>query len=141
VRVAILVLLVLSIVVGGGKRLYETGRFAFQIAHEADLEKRRRIVFGGWYEGVQRLRRDTPPDASIDFVMLRPDARDLAVLAAAELQPRDVRLFDGWTAWKQRRRAALLHDRKAANAASASPPSPAQIVVVIDPAAEEPFRW
>lgn len=140
-RVAILVLIVASTVLAGVKPLADTARLSYQLACLPDLETRRATLFGSWYPGVQRLRRETPPDATIDFVMLRPEARDIAVLGAAELQPRDVRLFDGWTAWKQRKRAELLHDARAANAVPGPPPSPARFVVVVDPAAPEPFRW
>ena len=140
-RIALLVLIVASSVVAGARRFHETAHLAVQLARSPDLESRRRVLFGSWYEGVQRLKRETPPSATIDFVMLRPEARDIAVLGAAELQPRDVRLFDGWEAWRQRRRAELLHDARAANAAPGPPPSPAQFVVVVDPAAPEPFRW
>jgi hypothetical protein len=141
VRVALLVLVVASTVFAGARRLYDTARLAVQLARVPDLEARRRVLFGPWYEGVQRLRRETPPNATIDFVMLRPEARDIAVLAAAELQPRDVRLFDGWDAWKQRKRAVLLHDARAANAAVRPPPPRGQFVVAVDPNAPEPFRW
>lgn len=140
-RVALLVLIVASSVFAGAKRYYETARLAAQMARLPDLETRRRVLFGHWYEGVQRLRAATPSNATIDFVMVRPEARDIAVLGAAELQPRDVRLFDGWDAWKQRRRAVLLHDDRAANAVAGPPPSPAQFVVAVDPQAPEPFRW
>ena len=140
-RIALLVLIVATTVVAGAKRLYDTAHLAARLAREPDLETRRRVLFGEWYGGVQRLRRDTPPSATIDFVMLRPEARDIAVLGAAELQPRDVRLFDGWEAWRARKRADLLHDARAANAAPGPPPSRAQYVVVVDPSAEEPYRW
>ena len=140
-RVALLVLIVASSVFAGAKRYYETARLAVQMARLPDLETRRRVLFGHWYECVQRLRAATPANATIDFVMVRPEARDIAVLGAAELQPRDVRLFDGWDAWRQRRRAVLLHADRAANAVAGPPPSPAQFVVVVDPQAPEPFRW
>ena len=140
-RVALLVLIVAATVAAGARRLYDTAALATQMARLPDLEARRAQLFGAWYGGVQRLRDATPPDAAIDFVMIRPEARDIAVLAAAELQPRDVRLFDGWDAWKQRKRAVLLHDARAANAAPGPPPSRAQLVVIVDPQAPEPFRW
>jgi hypothetical protein len=137
VRNAILVLLVAGTMLTGAKRLYETVDLAYHLARIPDLETRKLTLFGPWYAGVQRLRRETPPDATIDFVLLRPEARDIAVLGAAELQPRDVRLFDGWENWKARRRAELLHDARAANAAPGPPPSPARFVVVVD----QDFRW
>ncbi len=140
VRIAILVLIVASTVFAGAKRLSETGRLARDLAKLPDLEARRTMLFGTWYIAVQQLRRDIPADATIDFVMLRPDARDIAVLGAAELQPRDVRLFDGWDAWKRRARAELLHDARAANAAPGPLPAPAQFVVAVDPTAQPPLR-
>lgn len=139
-RVAVLVLLVASTVFAGGKRLGDTARLAYHLRALPDLEARRAVLFGPWYVAVQQVRRDTPANATIDFVMVRPEARDIAVLAAAELQPRDVRLFDGWEAWKERRRAVLLHDARAANAVPGPRPAPAQFVFVVDPAAEPPLR-
>jgi len=140
-RIAVVVLVVATSVIAGARRLYDSAHLAAQLARTPDLETSRRLLFGHWYEGLQQLRRETPPDATIDFVMLRPEARDIAVLGAAELQPRDVRLFDGWNAWKRRKRAELLHDARAANAAPGPPPSRAQLVVIVDPQATEPFRW
>lgn len=139
-RVAVLVLLVASTVFAGGKRLGDTARLAYQLRALPDLEARRAMLFGPWYAAVQQVRRDTPVNATIDFVMVRPEARDIAVLAAAELQPRDVRLFDGWEAWKERRRAMLLHDARAANAVPGPPPAAAHFVFAVDPAAEPPLR-
>ena len=139
-RVAILVLIVASTMIAGAKRLADTARLSYHFARLPGMETRRATLFGPWYESVQRLRRETPSDATIDFVMLRPEARDIAVLGAAELQPRDVRLFDGWTAWELRTRAELLHDARAANAAPRPPPSPARFVVVVDPTAAEPLH-
>jgi hypothetical protein len=139
VRVAILALIVAGTVIAGAKRLADTVRLSYQLARLPDLETRRATLFGPWYEGVQQLRRETPSDAPIDFVMLRPEARDIAVLAAAELQPRDVRLFDGWSAWERRTRAELLHDARAANAVPGPPPAPARFVVVVDPKGVQAF--
>lgn len=136
-RNAILVFIVATTILSGAKRLYETADLAWHLGQIRDLEARKLTLFGPWYAGVQRLRRETPPDATIDFVMLRPEARDIAVLGAAELQPRDVRLFDGWEHWKARRRAELLHDARAANAAPGPPPSAARFVVAVD----RDFRW
>ena len=140
-RAVAAVLIVATSIAAGGPRLYDTARLAVQLARVDGLEARRALLFGDWYRHVQRLRDATPPGATIDFVMVRPEARDIAVLGAAELQPRDVRLFDGWEAWRARKRAELLRDARAANAVPGPPPSPARLVVVVDPAAPEPFRW
>jgi hypothetical protein len=140
VRVAILALLMASMIYAGGQRLSGTARLAYDLRQLPDLEARRVRCFGNWYVAAAHLRDHTPVNATIDFVMVRPEARDIAVLAAAELQPRDVRLFDGWDAWKQRRRAILLHDARAANAVPGPPPAPAQFVVAVDPAVEPPLR-
>ena len=139
-RVAVLILLVASTVFAGGTRLGDTARLAYHLRALPDLEARRAVLFGPWYAAVQQVRHDTPANATIDFVMVRPEARDIAVLAAAELQPRDVRLFDGWDAWKARRRAELLHDARAANAVPGAPPAPAQFVFMVDPAAASPLH-
>jgi len=140
VRNIILALLLAGSVFAGARRLTGTARLARDLRTLPDVEARRTRLFGGWYAAAAQLRRDTPPDAAIDFVMVRPEARDIAVLGAAELQPRDVRLFDGWDAWKQRTRAVLLHDARAANAVAGPPPSAARFVVVVDPAADPPLR-
>jgi hypothetical protein len=140
VRIAILVLLVAGSVFAGAKRLADTGRLARDLQALPDVEARRTRLFGGWYAAASQVRDRTPANATIDFVMVRPEARDIAVLAAAELQPRDVRLFDGWDAWKQRTRAMLLHDARAANAVPGPPPAPAQFVFAVDPGAEPPLR-
>jgi hypothetical protein len=139
-RVALLILLVASSVVAGGKRLADTARFAGDLAKLEEVEARRATIFGPWYVAVQQLRREIPNDAVVDFVLLRPEARDIAVLGAAELQPRDVRLFDGWDAWHARMRAELLHDARAANAVPGLATPPAQFVVVVDPTANPPLR-
>jgi len=135
-RLALAVAFLAVTIVAGAPRLYETATLAYHLARVPDLETRRLTVFGPWYAGVQRLRRETPPDATIDFVLLRPEARGIAVLAATELLPRDVRLFEGWEAWKRRERATLLRDARAANAVG-SPPGPAQFVVTVD----QDFQW
>lgn len=135
-----IVVFVAASVIAGAPRLVETLRLARELARQPDAEGRRVVIFGPWYAAVQRLRDATPANATIDFVMLRAEARDIAVLGAAELQPRDVRLFDGWDAWRARNRAILLHDDRAANAVPGPPPLPAQFVVVVDPAADPPFR-
>lgn len=139
-RLALLVLLAAGTVAAGARRIGDTARLARELARLPDLEARRTQLFGPWYAAVADLRRAIPADAAIDFVMLRPEARDIAVLGAAELQPRDVRLFDGWEAWRARRRATLLHDARAANAVPGPPPAPAQFVVAVDPAATPPLR-
>jgi len=103
------------------------------------MEQRRAELFGNWYADALRLQREVPSTKSIDFVMLTPAARDVAVLAGATLQPRDCRYFDGWDAWRARRRAEFLHDARAANAVPGPPPGPADVVVVVDAAAEHPL--
>lgn len=131
---------VASSVFAGANRLFELTRLARMMAGLDSFEARRLVVFGPWYASVQRIRDTTPPDATIDFVMITPSARDIAVLGGAELQPRDVRFFDGWDAWKRRERAEFLHDARAANAAPAPPPGPARTVVAVDPKSDPPLR-
>jgi hypothetical protein len=139
-RIAVIGVLVASMVFAGARRLTETARLAATLTRVEGLEARRALLFGPWYAAMEQVRRAVPPAAAVDFVMLRPEARDVAVLAAAELQPRDVRLFDGWAAWRQRTRAILIHDARAANAAPGPSPPPAAFVVVIDPNAAPPLR-
>ena len=103
------------------------------------MKQRRVELFGNWYADAVRLQREVSPTKSIDFVMLTPAACDVAVLAGAVLQPRDCRYFDGWDAWRARRRAEFLHDARAANAVPGPPPGPAAVVVVVDAAAEHPL--
>ena len=139
-RAAVLILFVASTAFAGAKRLLDTGRLARDLARLDNVETRRATLFGPWYIAVQQLRRQLPPDATVDFILLRPEARDIAVLGAAELQPRDVRLFDGWDAWRARTRAELLHDARAANAVPGLATPPAQFVVIVDPGANPPLR-
>lgn len=104
------------------------------------MEERKAMLFAPWYAEAVELGRRVPRHGSIDFVMVTPNARDIAVLAGAVLQPRDVRFFDGWDAWRTRTRARFLHDERAANAAAGPPPAPSDVVVAVDPAATPQFR-
>jgi hypothetical protein len=140
VRIAFIAVLVASAILAGARRLGETLRTARDVAKIETIEGRRAMLFGAWYRAIEQLKRETPPNATIDFVMMRPEARDIAVLGAAELQPRDVRLFDGWDAWRARRRAILLHDDRAANAVPGPATAIAQFVVVVDPTVDPPLR-
>jgi hypothetical protein len=139
-RVAILTIFVGSTIIAGAPRLIAMLRTAKDLARLHSLDERRATLFGAWYPAIEQLKRDTPSTATIDFVMLRPESRDIAVLGAAELQPRDVRLFDGWDAWKRRERAILLHDDRAANAVPGPPPHAGDLIVIIDPSNDPPLR-
>ena len=114
-------------------------RLAMQLA-PLPMEERERALFGPWYAQAEEIRASVPQHASIDFVLLRPEARDLAVLAGALMYPRDARYFDGWDAWRARRRAEFMNDSRAVNAAPGPPPPPAPFVVVADPAATPQLR-
>jgi hypothetical protein len=133
-------LLILTSVVAGASRLLGVARLGGDMARLPTFEQRRLTLFGPPYAGVRQLRAAMPANATIDFVMLVPEARDIAVLGGADLQPRDVRFFDGWDAWKLRKRAEFLHDARAANAPPGPPPPPAQFVVAVDPRKKLPFR-
>jgi hypothetical protein len=139
VRIAAIVLFLASMFIAGAPRLRELFRTANDLA-PLTFESKRGRWFGKWYGAVAQLRETIPATATIDFVMLRAEARDIAVLGAAELQPRDVRLFDGWNAWRRRERAILLHDDRAANAVPGMPPTAADYVVVVDPNVEPPLQ-
>jgi len=93
---------------------------------------RKRIAYGAWVPVAEEIRARVPPGGSVDVVMLTPHARETAVFAGAELAPRDVRFFDGWEAWRARRRATFFHDARAANAPAGPVPGAASLVVTID---------
>jgi hypothetical protein len=115
-------------------------RMTREMAQLRTIEERRLKQYGSWYASAQQLRGTTPADATIDFVMVTPAARDIAVLAGSELQPRDVRFFEGWDAWKRRKRADFLLDERAANAAPGPLPGPARFIVAVDPSSDPPLR-
>jgi hypothetical protein len=77
------------------------------------------------------LAQRIPRTATVDIVMLSPRARESAVFLGAELAPRDVRFFDGWEAWRARRRAAFMNDPRAVNAAPGPPPGRPALVIEI----------
>lgn len=104
------------------------------------LAARKEILFGDWYRHAAMLDRTLGVDSKVDFVLASRSAGDIAVLGGSILQPRDVRFFDGWNAWRQRRRAEFFHDSRAANAPPGPPPGPADIVIRVDPGATPPFR-
>jgi hypothetical protein len=95
------------------------------------MEQRKASLFGAWYVEARALRDSLPPGATVDFVMTDGAAGDIAVLAAAELQPHDVRFFEGWDAWRARERAIFLRDEKAANAPNLTPPALSDVVVAV----------
>jgi hypothetical protein len=71
-----------------------------------------------------------PGTGPVDIIILTPAARERAVFLGAELAPRrDVRFFDSREAWRARRRAVFMHDRRAANAPPGPPPGPAEVVL------------
>lgn len=138
-RVVLLATLVASSIWYGAADLAAIGSLSWNL-RPLTMEERRRTLFGTWHDEAMALRADIPQSASVDLVMLRPEARDIAVLAGALLYPRDVRYFDGWDAWRKRRRAQFFHDARAANAAPAPPPRKAAVTVVVDPGASPAFR-
>lgn len=130
VRGAAMVVLFLP-ALGTARGLWSAVREAAALRAHAPAE-RKRIVYGDWIGVVEQIRARVPPGGSVDVVMLTPRAREIAVFAGAELRQRDVRFFDGWEAWRARRRAAFFHDHRAANAPPAPPPGPASVVVTVD---------
>ena len=104
------------------------------------MSERKVVLFSPWYAEAVALRDAIPVHYAIDFVMQSANARDISVLAGAVLAPRDVRFFDSWESWRSRRRAKFLHDDRAVNAAPGPPPSPADVVILVDPAATPQFR-
>lgn len=95
-------------------------------------DDRRVDIYGAWYRELRRIRASVPERASVDIVMANADARDTAVFAGAMLEPRDVRYFAGWDAFRRRERARFLLDARAANAPPGPPPGPADAVLLID---------
>ncbi len=138
-RAAIFTLILAAVVPFGVRAHFETLREALSM-RSMSMEQRKATMFAPWYAEVTALDRAVPRDSAIDFVMLKPGARDIAVLAGAILQPRDVRFFDGWDAWRARRRAAFMHDAHAVNAAPGPPPAPAPVVIAVDAEAAPQFR-
>lgn len=138
---AILLVVFVVSTVGSGVRAYlALAQNAASLRH-LSMEERRRTLFAPWYGEVVALRDAVPANASIDMVMIVPGARDVAVLAGPLLQPRDVRYFDGWTAWRHRTRARFLHDERAANAVSNRPlPGRAHMTVAVDPTTTPIFK-
>lgn len=132
-RLVFLAVVVISSIGYGARDYYALGRIARDL-QPLTMEQRREALFAPWYAEVAAIRAELPVESSIDFVMLTPQARDVAVLAGPLLQPRDVRYFDGWEAWRKRERARFFHDDKATNAIAGSPPGAANVTFTIDPA-------
>jgi hypothetical protein len=103
-------------------------------------EAKRRITSGSWYVTIAEVRRRVPASGSVDFVMLTPEGRDVAVFAGAALAPRDCRFFSGWDDWRARRRATFFQDERAANAPPGPPPGAASCVVLVDGRLDPPLR-
>lgn len=119
--------------------LRDEARRAWALRGETD-EVRRRVVLGSWHAVVEEVRGRVPESGAIDFVMVTPEGRDVAVFAGAALAPRDCRYFDGWDDWRARRRAVFFHDDRAANAAPGPAPGEADLVVVVDGRIDPPLR-
>lgn len=138
-RITFLAAVVLSSIGYGARDYYSLGRIARDL-QPLTMEQRRTTLFAPWYAEVAAIRSGLPVASSIDFVMLTPQARDVAVLAGPLLQPRDVRYFDGWEAWRRRERARFFHDDKATNAIPGPPPAAADVTLSIDPAGTPIFQ-
>jgi hypothetical protein len=136
VSIVAISLVAMSVIVYGAPRLAAVVRLALQFA-PLTMEERRSTLFGPWYGNVQKLKQTIPPSAAVDFVMVRSEARDLAVLSGALLQPRDCRYFQGWDGWRRRQRVEFLLDARAANAPPGPPPAAASFVILVDPAATD----
>lgn len=128
-----------AIVPFGARPAIEACRLAYQL-RSVPVPERKVFLIGAWVRDVERLRRATPAGSSIDLVMIGPEARDLAVLSAAMLQPRDCRIFAGWEAWRKRERAHFLQGTQSANAPPGLATPPAQVVVALDVSDAQPFR-
>ena len=129
---ALVILLAGSAIWYGAPWLFGVVRLARDLA-PLSMNARREAIFGAWYGQATQIRASVPRGAVVDLVMVKPKARDLAVLAGAVLQPCVCQYFDGWTAWRARQRAAFIHDPRAANAPPSVPVQPARIVIAVDP--------
>jgi hypothetical protein len=129
----------LSVIIPGVLSHVDRLRLARSLRHMTMIE-RKTALLAPWYGQSLALRTAVPEEGAVDFVMARPAARDFAVLAGAVMHPRDVRFFDGWPAWRERRRADFVHDARAVNAAPGPAPGAAAVVVLIDPEATPQFR-
>ena len=103
-------------------------------------EADRRLALLGWPERIARELTKLGSHEPIDFVILDPGARDLAVFTAARVAPRPSRLFEGRQAFEQRKPAILFRDDRAANAVPGPPSIKARTVVVVD-SRREPPMW
>lgn len=131
-RMQVLAVAVLLLPAAGTVRgLWSSLREAAALRGQSAAE-RKRIVYGTWMPVVEEIRRRVPPGGAIDVVMLTPQARETAVFAGAELAQRDVLFFEGWDAWRARKRATFFHDDRAANAPPGPPPGAAALVVTVD---------
>ena len=138
-EVSLIAALLGSALPSGAPAYLDNLRYAWSL-RPMSMEERKAALFAPWYAEATALARSVPADSAIDFVMVKPGARDIAVLAGAVLQPRDVRFFDGCDSWRSRKRAAFLHDDRAVNAAPGPAPAPAAVAVVVDAEAVPQFR-
>lgn len=120
------------------RELAARARFATALLPASEAE--RRVMVLGWPERIGSELQKLDSNEPVDFVMLDPDARDLAVFTAARIAPRPVRLFEGRAAWEQRTPALLFRDDRAANAVPAPPTSKAATIVFID-SRRQPPMW
>lgn len=136
---AILTVIFLPAAVTSSRQLVTRARFAASLAPLPKAE-RQRAVYGPAYGMAEEIRRRAGDSDAVDFVMLTPEARDLAVFTGALVAPRPVRFFLGEDAWRRRERATFFHDARAANAPPGAPPGRAAVVVLVDPRATPPMR-
>jgi hypothetical protein len=127
-----LVLLQAGAIWYGTPPLLQLSRLARSLAPRS-MAERRDELFGPWYVEAEQLRAAIPRGAVVDIVMTSPNARDIAVLAGAMLQPCTCQYFDGTRAWRQRQQAIFLHDARAANAAPGNLVRPGQFIIVANP--------
>src|SRR5688572_28992471 len=75
------------------RELASRARFATALLPASEAE--RRVMVLGWPHRIATELQKLDSREPIDFVMLDPAARDLAVFTAALVAPRPARLFDG----------------------------------------------
>ena len=132
-------IVLLSVLVAGVPTYAKVVRLAASLM-PLSMQERRVALFGAPYQAAISMRRTLHPGATIDIVMMTPEARDVAILTGSELHGYDCQFFEGVDAWQLRKRAAFFRDARAANAVPGPPPTRASVVLTVAPGADASLR-